>query len=113
LVLSLEKELTKARDGAEEREKKIEEISKLEAIIKSPIYKEVINFLRAKLIFLNARRGTIEELKELCNELEKFLNNKSAKIAIVGEAISRTGIAVSSTQIYGVIPTTLGESTKA
>ncbi|MCE8163173.1 MAG: hypothetical protein I3273_02955 [Candidatus Moeniiplasma glomeromycotorum] len=112
LVLSLEKELTKARDRAEEREKKIEEISKLEAVIKNPVYKAVISFLRAKLVFLNARRGTIEELKELCNELEKFLNNKNAKIAIVGEAISITGAAASSTQIYGVIPTTLGESIK-
>jgi len=78
----------------------------------SPIYKEAINFLRTKSVFLNARRGTIEELKELCNELEKFLNNKSAKIAIISDALSNTREAVISTTPFGVIPKALGEGIK-
>jgi len=113
LVSNLEKQLAQAKIIAQKREKEIDNISKTEIVIQTPIYKEAINFLRAKSIFLNARRGTIEELKERCNELEKFLKDKSAKFAIIGDALSNTGEATSSTQIYGVIPKALGEAIKA
>jgi len=105
--------LSEAKVRAEEREKEIERISGLEAVNESPIYKEAINFLRTKLVFLNARRGTIEELKKRCNELEEFLNNKNAKFAIIGNAMSNVGGNDSSTRPFGLIPKSLGEAIKA
>jgi len=113
LILNLEKQLSESKARAEKREKEINIVSESEIIAQSPIYKEAINFLRAKSNFLNARRGTVEELKERCNEVEKFINRKSAKFTIIGNAISDTGKAASSTQIFGVIPNALGEIIKA
>jgi len=65
-IQRLEKELSEAKSRAEERQKKVEELDEL--TIKTPIYEKVINFLKAKSAFLNARRETIEELQKCYNK---------------------------------------------
>jgi len=83
-IQRLEKELTEAKARAEERQKKIEELSNehsLEEIDQTPINEKTLNFLRAKSIFLNARQETIGELKKCFIALE----NKFGRQEVIGE----------------------------
>nr|CAG8443420.1 13416_t:CDS:2 [Entrophospora candida] len=120
-VQKLEKELAEAKNQAEEREKRFEELKELvvatkqkqTSAVQTTVYKETLEFLRTKSTFLDARRQTINELENRCNDLEEFLSNKNAKFGIIGDAISDTGGAASSTTIFGIIPKGLGEFIKA
>jgi len=119
--LKTEELIIEAKLRAEERQKKIEELSKLISSVKQEkvsvtqalAYEKTLDFLRVKSTFLNARRGTIEELKERYNELSKFISGKNTKFSIAGNMVSNIGRSASSTTIFGVIPNALGEFIKA
>jgi hypothetical protein len=106
-IQELERELAEAKARAEKREKEIEEMNKLiskaeqEQFSKVPVYEKTLDFLRAKSVFLNSRRETIEELKKYFIALEnKF--DEHAVIGEIGSAIGNVGGLIPDAITFGV-----------
>ncbi|CAG8567043.1 1306_t:CDS:2 [Ambispora gerdemannii] len=94
-VLEVSKENTELKEQLLELRAEINELLADERIIRIKIIKKTANFLNTKRTLITIRQGTITRLKDCCNELETYINERYSKFSEAGNMISAIGTALS------------------